>query len=241
MLCCFAAGTKEPALSDLLPCVEFEPEGPAEGSVLWLHGLGASGHDFEDIVPLLGRPRTRFVFPHAPQRAVTINMGLIMPAWYDILSLGSRALEDERGIRASAALIEALIAREEQRGVPSSRTILAGFSQGGALALFVGTRYARPLLGLMVFSGYELLAATREAEASPANRATPMLFCHGTQDPLVPIEGGRRAFEAFAAPGRDAEWHEFPMAHQMCMQEIERIRDWLETRFVGVPGPAPAP
>ena len=228
-------------MSELLPCVEFEPEGPAEGVVLWLHGLGASGHDFEDIVPLLRRPRARFVFPHAPRRPVTINLGLIMPAWFDILSLGNRALEDERGIRSSAALIEALLTREERRGVPPSRIVLAGFSQGGALALFVGTRYAKPLLGLMVFSGYELLAATRETEASPANHRTPLLFCHGTEDPLVPIQGGRQAFESHATPGRDAEWHEYPMAHQMCMAEIERIRDWLTARFVSASGPAPEP
>ena len=228
-------------MSELLPCVELEPEGPAEGAVLWLHGLGASGHDFEDIVPLLQRPRTRFVFPHAPRRPVTINLGLIMPAWYDILSLCSRELEDERGIRASAALIEALLTREERRGVPSSRIVLAGFSQGGALALFVGTRHAKPLLGLMVFSGYELLAATRETEASRANHRTPLLFCHGTEDPLVPIEGGRQAFESHSTAGRDAEWHEYPMAHQMCMAEIERIRDWLAARFVSASGPAPEP
>jgi phospholipase/carboxylesterase len=217
-------------VTEILPSYEVEPGAPAEGSVVWLHGLGASGHDFQDVVPLLERPRARFVFPHAPQRAVTINMGLLMPAWYDVSGFGPGTLPDERGMRSSAERVEALLEREQQRGVPSTRTVLAGFSQGGALALHVGTRYAKPLLGLMVFSAYELLPATREAEASEANRATPILFCHGTLDPLVPVELGRAAHAAHAE-GREARWFEFPMAHQMCLEELGVIRDWLARRF----------
>ena len=160
------------AMTDVLPCVEIDAQGEPAGTVLWLHGLGANGHDFEPIVPLLELPQVRFVFPHAPARGVTINGGLIMPAWYDILALGTAAGgEDADDVRESAAMIEALIAREGERGVPSENVVLAGFSQGGAMALFVGTRHAQPLRGIMVLSGYEVLARTREAEASEANRA----------------------------------------------------------------------
>ena len=150
---------------DLLPCVEVGPEGEADGAVVWLHGLGASGHDFEDVVPMLRLPRVRFVFPHAPRRGVTINGGLIMPAWYDILRF-SDAAGSERAdqVRESAELVEALLARERERGVPSARTVLAGFSQGGAMALYTGVRHAHPLAGIMVLSGYEVLPSERPAE-----------------------------------------------------------------------------
>ena len=219
-------------MTELLPCVEMEAEGAARGAVIWLHGLGASGHDFEDVVPLLQRPDVRFVFPHAPRRAVTINDGMIMPAWYDILSLeGPRLGEDEPGIRSSAALVRALIERERERGLEAAQIVLAGFSQGAALALFVADRHEETLAGLMVLSGYELLADTREAEQRDANARTPLLLCHGLDDPMVPIARGREAFESHAVNGRPAAKHEFPMAHQMCMEEIEVIRAWLAERF----------
>ncbi len=215
-------------MAELLPCVELGPA-TAAASVVWLHGLGASGHDFEDVVPLLELPQVRFVFPHAPQRAVTLNMGLLMPAWYDILSLGGGA-DDERGIRDSAWHVEALLAREQERGVAANRIVLAGFSQGGAIALHVGTRYGQTLAGIMLLSGYEVLAATREAEASAANRTTPLLACHGTRDPMVSLALGRAAYDAHAA-GRPAAWHVFPMAHAVCMDEIHVIGEWLRDRF----------
>jgi len=219
-------------LNELLPCVEMEAEGAARGAVIWLHGLGASGHDFEDVVPLLQRPDVRFVFPHAPRKPVTINAGMIMPAWYDILSLeGPRLEEDERGIRSSAPLVRALIERERERGLEAAQIVLAGFSQGGAMALFVADRYEETLAGLMVLSGYELLADTRGAEQREANTRTPLLLCHGLHDPMVPIARGREAFESHAVNGRPATKHEFPMAHQMCMEEIEVIREWLAERF----------
>ena len=219
-------------MSELLPCVEMQAEGAARGAVIWLHGLGASGHDFEDVVPLLQRPDVRFVFPHAPRKPVTINGGMIMPAWYDILSLeGPRLEEDERGIRSSAALVRALIERERERGMEAAQIVLAGFSQGGALALFVADRHEQTLAGLMVLSGYELLADTREAEQREANARTPLLLCHGLNDPMVPISRGRETFESHAVNGRPAAKHEFPMAHQMCMEEIEVIRGWLAERF----------
>ncbi len=216
---------------ELLPCVEVGPEGQADGAVVWMHGLGASGHDFEDVVPLLRRPRTRFVFPHAPRRPVSINMGLIMPAWYDIRTLGGPRDDDERGIRDSQGHIEALLAREAERGLPAGRIVLAGFSQGGAMALHVGLRYPETLAGIMVLSAYELLPETRAAEASPANRSTPALVCHGTYDPMVPVLGGQAVRDVLAVNGRPTEWHEFPMEHQLCQEEIEVIARWLDERL----------
>jgi len=163
---------------------------------------------------------------------VTINGGMVMPAWYDILALGGPGPgERAPDVRQSARLIEALLEREEQRGVASSHIVLAGFSQGAAMALHVGTRYPRPLLGIMVLSGYQVLAETREAEASPANRTTPILFCHGTQDPLVAVGRGRQAHGAHASPERPTEWHEFPIGHEVSPAEIAVIRDWLKARF----------
>lgn len=219
-------------MDEPLPCVEITPPGEVSSSVVWLHGLGANGHDFEPIVPHLRRPRTRFVFPHAPRRPVSINMGLIMPAWYDITGLGaSRFGIEERHVRESAAHVEALLERERERGVPSTRTVLAGFSQGGAMALFTGVRHAETLAGILVLSAHEPLPATREQEQSDANRATPMLFCHGTYDPVVPLELGRAACAAYATGGRDARWREFPIEHQVSMEEIEVVAAWLKERL----------
>jgi phospholipase/carboxylesterase len=217
-------------MSEILPCVEIDPPGKPEGVVVWLHGLGADGHDFEPIVPLLGLPRARFVFPHAPQGPVTINGGMVMRAWYDIVAIGSGGAS-EADVRRSAKQIRAVLEREEKNGAPADRIILAGFSQGGAMALHVGTRYPRALRGIMVLSGYEVLSPTREREETPANRTTPMLFCHGTADPLVPIAAGRLAYEAHAQPERPAEWHEFPMAHEVSPAELTVIRQWLGARF----------
>lgn len=222
-------------MSELLSCVEFEPRGEPRGAVIWMHGLGASGHDFEDVVPLLELPDVRFVFPHAPQHAVTINGGLLMPAWYDIRMLSSSGSENPEHVRESARLIEALLEREQSRGVPAERLVIAGFSQGGAMALFVGTRYPKTLAGMLMLSGYEVLAATRESEAHAANRETPLLCCHGSYDPMVDVRRAREAYEVYAA-GRPAEWHEFPMAHQMCLEEIDVVRAWLHARFTAADG-----
>jgi phospholipase/carboxylesterase len=217
-------------MSELLSAVEIDPPGRPEGVVVWLHGLGADGHDFEPIVPVLGLPRARFVFPHAPSMPVTINGGMVMPAWYDILAIGGGG-EKEADVRRSAAQIRAVVEREEQSGVPADRIILAGFSQGAAMALHVGTRYPRALRGIMVLSGYEVLAPLREREETIANRPTPMLFCHGTADPVVPIAAGRLAYEAHAHPDRPAEWHQFPMGHEVSPSELTVIRQWLGARF----------
>jgi phospholipase/carboxylesterase len=227
-------------VSPVLSAVEINPEGAPVATILWLHGLGADGHDFEGIVPLLDLPEVRFVFPHAPRRPVTVNGGFVMPAWYDIRSLGEdkKDLEDEPGIRDSARAIETLIAREAERGLPPSRVLLAGFSQGGAMALHVGSRYREALMGIMVLSAYELLADTRRDEAQAANRMTPILFCHGAYDPMVPIASGREAYARATMPGRPAEWHEFPIAHEVSPDEIDVIARWLKERVASLPGGA---
>jgi phospholipase/carboxylesterase len=218
-------------MAAVLPCVEVGPRGDADAAVVWLHGLGADGHDFEPIVPLLRLPRVRFVFPNAPLRAVTINGGMVMPAWYDITTLGRAGGEDESDVRESAREVAALLEREKRRGVPAGRTVLAGFSQGAAIALHVGVRHPETLAGILVLSGYEVLGATREGESSPANRKTPMFFGHGTEDPLVPIERGRAAYKAHATPDREALWREYEMGHSVSPEEIEDVAGWLHERL----------
>jgi phospholipase/carboxylesterase len=215
----------------LLPCVEIDPRGgAARAAVVWMHGLGADGHDFGPIVPHLGLPDdlgVRFVFPHAPRRAVTLNMGLLMPAWYDIRGLGPDAPEDERGVRASAARIDALVAREVQRGVPSRAIVLAGFSQGGAMALHVGLRHREPLAGILALSCHLVCAGALERERSAANPGLPIFQAHGTDDPMVPLEHALETRDRLAALGYDVTWRTYPMAHQVVPEEIEAIGAWL--------------
>lgn len=220
----------------LLPCVEIETKQPATASVVWLHGLGASGDDFVPIVPLLALPHVRFVFPHAPARPVTINAGYVMPSWYDIRSLGfgATAREDEAQIQTSSAQINALLAREVSRGVPASRIVLAGFSQGGALALHVGHRHTDTLAGLMILSGY-LLRPDALAEGSPANALTPLLVQHGAHDDVVPVAAGRQIVETMSAPGRDVRWRDYPMGHEVCPPQIRDIAAWLGERLPATP------
>jgi phospholipase/carboxylesterase len=225
---------------DLLRRLEVGPE-DARASVIWLHGLGASGHDFADVPSLLGLPDVRFVFPHAPDRPVTINMGLIMPAWFDVRRLAGDAFDapapdgtdddaiDARGVRQSVEQVRALIEHERGRGVPPERIVLGGFSQGGSIALFAGVRHPERLAGIMVLSAWELLAHTREREQAEANRLTPLLVCHGRYDPVVPLVGGQRAYETYAQGGRPARFHAFPMEHAVCMEEIQVIREWLHS------------
>lgn len=220
-------------MPDLLPCVETKPAGPVRSSVVWLHGLGANGHDFEPIVPMLRLPSTRFVFPHAPNRPVTINGGMVMPAWYDIRSLAfGPGREDDTGIRASAAQVEALIAREVERGVPAEKIVLGGFSQGAAMALHVGHRHREKLAGLVILSGYLLLPHLL-SEGAPANAATPIFFGHGRHDDVVPILGGRAAYGAFDRPGREVTWKEYPIAHQVNPEEIADIGTWIKATLEG--------
>ena len=214
-----------------LPCEELGPA-TATQAVIWLHGLGASGHDFVPIVPLLNQPNTRFIFPHAPQQPVTINMGYVMPAWYDIKSMEPGPnRECAVGILASGKKVEALVQREIDRGVPAQNIVLAGFSQGGAIALHVGLRSEHPLAGIMVLSAYETRPETHATEASTSNLKTPMLFCHGQFDNVVPMTRGQSAYQACDTPHRECLWHTFPMGHEVCGEEIDVIKTWLAQRL----------
>jgi phospholipase/carboxylesterase len=210
--------------------VEVETGRDPAGSVIWLHGLGADGHDFEPIVPDLvrsGERALRFVFPHAPIRPVTLNGGFAMRAWYDIVALDRRGPEDEAGIRASEAAVAALIRRENARGIPSERIVLAGFSQGGAVALFAGTRYPQKLAGLMGLSCYLVLAGRLTAERAAANQATPVFLAHGLQDPVVVPALGEDAHRQLSAAGYAVEWHTYGMPHSVCPQEVADVAAWL--------------
>jgi len=214
----------------LLPCVEQEPPRPAESAVIWLHGLGADGNDFAPIVPELGLPAdhtVRFVFPHAPSIPVTLNGGLVMPAWYDIKSLDVHG-QDEAGIRRSDTELGKLIAREIARGIPTERIVLAGFSQGGAIALFSGLRHPAPLAGIMVLSSFLVAPDAVDEERSEANRQVPIFSAHGTHDPMVPYERGAEARDWLSSHGYQLEVHDYPMAHQVCLEEIQAIGVWLQ-------------
>ncbi len=219
--------------------VEIET-GPGEpqGSVIWLHGLGADGHDFEPIVPELwspSEPGLRFVFPHAPMRPVTINGGMTMRAWFDILSLDRDGLADEAGVRASAGILDGLIQREQERGIDASRIVVAGFSQGGAIALHSALRSQQKLAGLMALSAYMPLASAFEDEVLNTDAIDPLglpiFMAHGTFDPVLPMELGRESADLLIASGFDVEWHEYPMAHAVCAAEIDDIRRWLQTIY----------
>jgi phospholipase/carboxylesterase len=225
---------------DLLEALEVEI-GPASGgipeaSIIWLHGLGADGHDFEPIVPELPMPaglRARFVFPHAPVQAVTINYGHVMPAWYDVYGDGR---QDADGIRASQGRIEALIARERERGVVTRRIVLAGFSQGGAIALQTGLRHPERLAGILALSTYLPLAETVAAEAHPTNREVPIFMAHGAEDPVIPLQRAAISRDQLRKLGYQVEWHEYPMPHAVCPEEIADVGAWLGR----VLAPAPA-
>ena len=223
-----------PAMTDeLLQCVEIETGAEPTACVIWLHGLGADGHDFEPIVPELGLPAdlpVRFVFPHAPTRPVTLNQGMVMRAWYDI-DLEFNRDHDEQGMRDSARQVEALIAAEKARGFPSERMVLAGFSQGGAVAYHVALRHAEPLAGILVLSAYLLLADRLTDEASEANKTTPILQCHGTFDPVVPIALGEASAKAVRQVGYDLTWKTYPAPHGVHPDEVRDIGNWLTERL----------
>ncbi len=218
-------------MNNLLPCVEVDPEDPRAGAaatVIWLHGLGANGHDFEPIVPYLRLPWVRFVFPHAPSRPVTINGGMIMPSWYDVTHFGAGG-QNERHIQETCAAVVALIARE-RKSLAADRIVLAGFSQGGAIALHLGLRHPERLAGLLILSSYEIFP-DRRGERSDASRATPILFGHGLADPLVPLALGRAAYDGVVSKERDARWLEYRMGHEVCPAEIAAVADWLRERL----------
>ena len=210
--------------------VEIETGRNPQVSVIWLHGLGADGHDFEPIVPELvqrSERAVRFVFPHAPIRPVTLNGGYAMRAWYDIIALDRRAEEDVNGIRASQELVTAWIRRENASGIPSERIVLAGFSQGGAMALYSGTRYPERLAGIIGLSCYQPLTGRLDAERLAANQATPIFLAHGMQDPVVIPALGEAACRQLQAAGYAVEWHAYSMPHSVCPQEVTDIATWL--------------
>jgi phospholipase/carboxylesterase len=218
----------------LLESVQHESAPNPAWSIVWLHGLGADGNDFAPIVPELlrpGWPAIRFVFPHAPVRAVTINGGMRMPAWYDIRDLDLDQRADEKGVRESVAQVEALIQRECERGVPASRVLLAGFSQGGAIALACALRRTAPLGGVIALSTYLPMPQRLVGEATPAARGQPVFMAHGQYDPVVPYVGGEASARVLRDLGLPLDWHAYPMAHQVCGEEIRDLGDWISQRL----------
>ena len=215
-------------------CVEIETAANPRHAVIWLHGLGADGHDFEPIVPQLVRPEwpaLRFVFPHAPVRPISLNGGLPMRAWYDIAGFDLAQRQDEAGIRASIDEVERLIAREVERGVPIANIVLTGFSQGGAIALAAGLRHANKLAAIVALSTYLPIAEVTAGERSDANAATPIFMAHGAFDPVVPQYLGERSRDKLREWGYAVDWHSYPMAHQVCPQEIADLAEFLTTHL----------
>ena len=221
-------------MEKLLETIEIETDSNPAASVIWLHGLGADGNDFVPVVQELGlsqAPPIRFIFPHAPMQPVTINNGYVMRAWYDVSYgdlEGKSRQADEQGVRASQTAIGELIEREADRGISNENIVLAGFSQGGAIALQTGLRYPRPLAGVLALSTYLPLAESFAQEAAPANAKTPVFMAHGAQDPVVPYAMGSKSKELLGKMGYSVEWHEYPMQHSVCLEEIQDIGAWLK-------------
>ncbi|MGB5178467.1 MAG: alpha/beta fold hydrolase [Gammaproteobacteria bacterium] len=218
----------------ILDAVEINPAGMPRACIIWLHGLGADGHDFEPLIPQLGLVDTlgvRVVLPHAPQRAVTINSGMVMPAWYDIRAADFSRGEDSAGIRESEQQLQALIRREVDNGIPPQRIVLAGFSQGGAMVLHTGLRYSQPLAGILALSSYLPLADTLATEATAANSKVPIMMAHGMQDPVVPLMLALQSRDRLQQLGYNVNWHSYPMQHALCPEEIGDVRDWLRPRL----------
>ena len=218
-------------MSTLLETIQLDSAPNPTVSIIWMHGLGADGNDFVPLVKeldLRGGPAIRFIFPSAGTMPVTINNGYVMRAWYDIRENDLVRREDEGGLRASQAQIEALIAREKARGIPASRIILAGFSQGCAMTLQTGLRHAEPLAGLMCLSGYLPLADKTALERTPASLDTPIFMAHGTADPVVPIARAQQSRDLLTGMGYKVEWHEYMMQHSLCQEEIDAIGAWLK-------------
>ena len=222
-------------MTGILPAIEIETAAMPRYSVIWLHGLGADGSDFEPVVPALGLdgcPGVRFVFPHAPQIPVTCNGGYVMPAWYDIVSLDADSrVVDAAGILVSRQAIRRLIERENQRGVPCARIFVAGFSQGGAVTYATALTNAESLAGVIALSTYIPTPALLEAEATAANRAAPIFAAHGSEDDVVSPGLGIRARDFMIRHGYGVEWHEYPMPHSICLEEVQYIGRWLRGRM----------
>jgi len=218
----------------ILPCVEIEAEGPARFSIIWLHGLGADGNDFVPIVPALRLDPSlgvRFVFPHAPSMPVSLNMGMVMPAWFDVRDPDLRLRPDIEGLRRSAVELLRLIERENERGVPCERILLAGFSQGGAVAAHVALRHPEPLLGLVALSTYLVGPDELEAELVEANRSIPIFQAHGMLDPMVTPDRGTASRDHLVELGYAVDWHAYPMQHEVCIEEIDDLGSWIRARL----------
>jgi phospholipase/carboxylesterase len=217
-------------MTGMLETVELETGGKPVGSVIWLHGLGADGHDFEPIVPELRLPPElplRFIFPHAPVRPVTLHNGYPMRAWFDIVKIGPNQPRDLTGMQASQASVEVLIAREQERGIPAARIVVAGFSQGGAVALYSGLQHPAKLAGIMALSTYLPLGEGMDFSIAPANTLTPIFYGHGTQDPVVPLQLGEYTRNWLTSQGCMVSWHSYAMPHSVSAEEITHIRAWL--------------
>ncbi|MFD1711180.1 carboxylesterase [Ottowia sp. GY511] len=215
-------------MSTLPDTIDIETGADPRASIIVLHGLGASGHDFEPFaqeIDLAAVGPVRWVFPHAPQIPVTLNGGYVMPAWYDIHTDWSQ--EDEAGLRRSQALVDGLLAREQARGVPARRTVLAGFSQGCAMALLTGLRYGQRLAGVAGMSGYLPLARQLATERSAANADVPIWLAHGTQDEMIALPRAEASRDALQVLGYAVEWHSYPMGHSVCMEEVVDLQRWL--------------
>jgi len=210
--------------------IEISTSDTPDASIIWLHGLGADGHDFEAIIPELNLPDSlavRFIFPHAPYRPITLNNGYVMRGWYDIANLEFGSKEDMQGIKESSAQIINLIEQEQSRGIESNRIIIAGFSQGGAIALHTGLRYKKPLAGIMALSTYLPLASTLEKEQQFENKDTSIFMAHGLQDDILKFEFGVQSRILLVQNNYSIDWHDYPMAHSICIEEISHIREWL--------------
>lgn len=217
-----------------LECIEITTSTQPEFAVIWLHGLGADGNDFAPIVPELGVDdlAIRFVFPHAPVIPVTINGGMPMRAWYDLYMMDLVRHEDEKGLRTSQQLVSSLIARENARGIPTERIVLAGFSQGCAMTLQTALRLEESLAGLVCLSGYLPLAAKVENERHKANQHTPIFMAHGTEDPVVPLLRAKESHKRLSDLGYNIEWHDYPMPHSVCAEEVQAIGQFLQRVLV---------
>ncbi len=214
----------------MLDTIDIETAPAPRTSIIVLHGLGADGNDFVPVaqeLDLSAAGPVRFVFPHAPVMPVTITGGYRMRAWYDVLAGDLRQRQDAQGLRRSQVHIEEVIAREKERGTPPERIVLAGFSQGCAMALLTGLRHAERLAGIVGLSGYLPLAELTEKERADANRVTPIFLAHGTQDPVIPLEASEMSRDLLKALGHDVEWHAYPMPHSVCMEEIRDMNAWL--------------
>jgi phospholipase/carboxylesterase len=222
--------SKESPESNLLDYVELNPDEDPVASIIWLHGLGADGHDFESLVPELRLPNSlpiRFVFPHAPERPVTINAGMVMRAWFDILTLDDLEGVDMEDLLESVDFLRDLIENEIQKGTRAERIVLAGFSQGGAVVLYTGLTYERKLAGLLGLSTYLPNLAKLVQDLSEVNQQIPVMMAHGSMDPMIPITKGIRTKRELSRLGYPVEWHQYPMMHEVCLEEISDISAWL--------------